>query len=203
MKNESTRDNKVELPKPTKDEVQKYLAYWDSLENYKLQEDALDKLFFNVCPKNTDISDILIKVSTLNDFYSTNIFSVFPVAKHILTLNIDARLETGDTSLVDDIANVVIGDKQKHFYSFATKYCSHHYPLDYPIYDSYVDKVLMYFNKKDHFCSFGKDDLKQYAKFKNILICFKKFYGIDEFNLKEIDKYLWQLGKDYYPRKYY
>lgn len=74
MKNESTRDNKVELPKPTKDEVKKYLAYWDSLENYKLQEDALDKLFFNVCPKNTDISDILIKVSTLNDFYSTNIF---------------------------------------------------------------------------------------------------------------------------------
>lgn len=33
--------------KPSEAEVKKYLNKWDSLENYVLQESALDKLFFN------------------------------------------------------------------------------------------------------------------------------------------------------------
>ena len=97
-----------QLPLPTPHEVNKYLKLWDSLENYVLQEKALDKLFFDVCPKNNNIEDILIKCCTLNDFYSTNIFSIFPVAKHILKLNIDERLKNGDTSLVNDIASIKI-----------------------------------------------------------------------------------------------
>lgn len=66
-------------------------------------EDALNKLFFELCPKNTDVIDILLKASTLNDFYSTNIFSIYPVAKHIYNLDIDARLKAGDVTLVRDI----------------------------------------------------------------------------------------------------
>ena len=75
-------------------------------------------------------ADILLKVAALNDFYSTNIFSVYPVAKHILSLNIDDRLMTGDVALVSDIQKVTINGVEKNFYSFATKYCSHHRPLD-------------------------------------------------------------------------
>ena len=192
----------VIIPKPNKAEVEKYLNKWDSLENYVLQENALNKLFMEVYPNNTDINDILIKCSSLNDFYSTNIFSIFPVAKHILKLNIDERLKNKDTSLVNDIAKLNINGKEKCFYSFATKYCSHHFPNDFPIYDSFVEKCLMYFKKKDKFYNFAKEDLKDYDKFKNILLQFKKHYNIDEFNLKDIDRYLWQLGKDYFPKKY-
>lgn len=192
----------LDIPKPSKREVEKYLNRWDSLENYVLQENALDKLFFEVYPNNTDISDILIKCSSLNDFYSTNIFSIFPVAKHILELNIDERLRGGDTSLVNDIANVTINNKNKYFYSFATKYCSHHFPTEFPIYDSFVEKCLLYFGKKDSFEVFNSTELKDYSRFKEILVKFKRFYNIDEFNLKDIDRYLWQLGKDYFPKKY-
>ena len=192
----------IQIPTPCKKEVIKYLKLWDSLENYVLQESSLDKLFFYTYPKNTDINDILIKASSLNDFYSTNIFSIFPVAKHILKLNIDKRLEKGDESLVNDIAKITINGKDKYFYSFATKYCSHHSPLIFPIYDSYVEKVLLHFNKNDHFSNFKKEDLKNYKRFKEILIEFKNFYKIDEYNLKDIDRYLWQLGKDYFPKKY-
>lgn len=192
----------INVPKPNKKEVQKYLDKWDSLESYVLQENALDKLFFKTYPKNTDISDILIKASALNDFYSTNIFSIFPVAKHILNLNIDDRLASGDETLVNDISNIIINGKLKRFYSFATKYCSHHFPKIFPIYDSYVEKILLYFKKKDNFTQFKKEDLKDYKIFKDILIKFKKYYNIDEFNLKDIDRYLWQLGKDYFPKKY-
>lgn len=193
---------KVNVPTPCKEEVQKYLNLWDSLENYVLQENSLNKLFYDTYPNNTDINDILIKVSALNDFYSTNIFSVFSVANHILSLDIDNRLNNKDETLVNDIANVMINGKEKHFYSFATKYCSHHNPIDYPIYDSYVSKVLIYFNRKDHFSDFKKDDLKIYKKFKEVLVAFKKYYNIDEYNLKDIDRYLWQLGKEYFPNSY-
>lgn len=192
----------LDIPRPCKKEVVKYLNLWDSLENYVLQERSLDKLFFHTYPKNTEIEDILIKASSLNDFYSTNIFSIFPVAKHILNLNIDERLKNGDETLVNDISKITINGKEKCFYSFATKYCSHHFPVLYPIYDSYVEKILLYFNKRDNFSSFKKEDLKNYKKFKEILIDFKKFYNIDEYNLKDIDRYLWQLGKECFPKKY-
>lgn len=188
--------------KPSEAEVKKYLNKWDSLENYVLQESALDKLFFNTYPNNKDINDILIKAAALNDFYSTNIFSIFPVAKHILNLNIDERLKNKDTSLVNDIAKVEINGKVKNFYSFATKYCSHHYPLDYPIYDSYVEKVLILLNKRDGFSKFKKEDLKDYTKFKRVVIDFRLLYNLNQFSLKDIDRYIWQLGKEYLPRKY-
>lgn len=188
--------------KPSEAEVKKYLNKWDSLENYVLQESALDKLFFNTYPNNKDINDILIKAAALNDFYSTNIFSIFPVAKHILNLNIDERLKNKDISLVNDIAKVEINGKVKNFYSFATKYCSHHYPLDYPIYDSYVEKVLILLNKRDAFSKFKKEDLKDYTKFKRVVIDFRAFYNLNQFTLKDIDRYIWLLGKEYLPRKY-
>lgn len=191
------------IPRPCKSEVEKYLNRWDSLENYVLQESSLYKLFHKTYPNNNDINDILIKASSLNDFYSTNIFSIFPVAKHILELDIDKRLKSGDTTLVNDIANVTIGGINKHFYSFATKYCSHHNADDFPIYDSFVEKVLLHFKKIDKFEQFNASDLKDYSKFKNILISFKNFYNIDKYGLKDIDRYLWQLGKEYFPKKYY
>ena len=31
---------------------------------------------------------------------------------------------------------------------------------------------------------------------------FSDFYGIDEYNLKDIDRYIWQLGKEYFPKNY-
>jgi hypothetical protein len=192
----------VDVPNPSTEQVDIYLTKWDALENYHLQEDALNKLFFELCPKNTDVIDILLKASTLNDFYSTNIYSIYPVAKHICSLDIDSRLKAGDVTLVRDIQYVTIGDTVKNFYSFATKYCSHHKPLDYPIYDSYVDEVLRYFRNCDSFSDFPDGDLKDYIKFKGILIDFRAFYGLDKYNLKQIDQYVWQLGKEYFPKNY-
>lgn len=191
------------IPTPCVAEVERYIEMWDSLENYVLQENSLDKLFFELIPNNKKIEDILIKASTLNDFYSTNIFSIFPVAQHILNLDIDARLAIGDPELVTDIAKVKISGKDKYLYSFASKYCSHHKPLEYPIYDSYVEKVLVYFAKRDQYAKFSTSELKDYRSFKTILISFSKYYGLDDYNLKNLDRYLWLLGKEYFPKKYY
>ena len=191
---------KQKLPDPSIEQVEHYLAKWDSLEDYHLQEDALDKMFFELCPDNTDILDVLLKASTLNDFYSTNIFKVYPLAKHIVDLDIDARLRVGDVDLVRDIQRV--NGTNREYYSFATKFCSHHNPIDYPIYDSYVDKVLRYYRKRDGFAVFCDAELKDYEHFRRIMIEFRSFYGLEKYTLKEIDKYIWQLGKDYLPKSY-
>lgn len=188
------------LPTPTVKEVEFYLEKWKTLENYVYQENSLDKLFIDLIPENKVIEDVLIKASTLNDFYSTNIFSIYPVAKHILSLKIDNRLKEGDPTLVDDIANVE--EINKRFYSFASKYCSHHNSKQFPIYDSYVEKVLMYFKKRDKFAVFIKKDLKDYTTFKNVLLNFRDYYKLNQFNLKELDQYLWQLGKEYFPKNF-
>ncbi|MBF0750961.1 hypothetical protein E4T92_02135 [Pasteurella sp. WM03] len=59
----------TDLKKPEIEEVNIYLATWEISENYVLQEKSLNKLFQQF-PKNNDITDILLKSATLNDFYS-------------------------------------------------------------------------------------------------------------------------------------
>ena len=71
------------------------------------------------------------------------------------------------------------------------------------LYDSYVDEVLRYFRAKHCFECFANDGLKEYGQFKDILIAFQSYYGLNQFSLKEVDKYIWQLGKDYFPKSYW
>ena len=45
-------------------------------------------------------------------------------------------------------------------------------------------------------------DLKDYVSFKGALVDFRTFYGLGKYDLKQIDKYIWQLGKEYFPKNY-
>lgn len=196
--------NSKDINSPCVEEVEKYLKCWEKLENYRLQEAALDKLFFDTYPENKCIEDILVKVATLNDFYSTQIFSVYPVAKRIMNLQVDERLKIGDLTLVNDIASVTMEDgSAKNFYSFATKYCSHHQPQIFAIYDNYIEKVLKHFRNTDEFCAFLDFELKDYEVFNHVLRKFQSYYCLNHYTLKQLDRYLWLLGKEKFPRKYY
>ena len=75
-------------------------------------------------------------------------------------------------------------------------------PNVFPIYDSYVEKILKYFKQKDKFYDFKNEDLKTYYKFREILVAFQTFYELKDYNIKDIDRYLWQLGKRNFPNKY-
>ena len=57
----------VTVPRPSVEQVTYYLRQWGSLENYHLQECALNKLFHQLCPENKTIEDILLKAATLNE----------------------------------------------------------------------------------------------------------------------------------------
>ena len=189
-------------PQPKKSIVNSYLSRWKTLENYKLQEQSLNLLFHSYCPNNNQLEQILLKVSALNDFYSTYIFDTFTVAQHIKDCKIDKKLNAGNQDLVNIIAKVDINGKTRNFYSFASKYCNHHKSESYPIYDSYVDKMLMHFKKKDKYDAFVKPNLKEYQRFIEIIKNFQKHYNLESFTLREIDIYLWLAGKEYFPNNY-
>lgn len=194
------------IPKPSAQIVTEYLSKWNTLSGYKAQEEALNLLFCNTFPNNTNLSEVLIKCSTLNDFYGTNIFSIYPIAQHIINLAIDSQLARSDLLLVNEIATghgikSKVG-KELYLFSFATKYCSHHNPEAYPIYDSYVEQLLLYFRNTDGFSDFTKDELRNYPVFKQVILDFRSVYSLESFTLKQIDQYLWQLGKEAFPKNY-
>lgn len=195
-KHRKINNNILDSHTPSLAEVNEYIQKWNALEDYVNQENALDKLFLDLCKDNRSIENILIKCSALNDFYSTNIFKIHNVAQHYLRYDIDGRLAAGDLTLVHDLAHIEINGKPFYLYSFASKYCSHHRPDVFPIYDSYVHKLLKYFRDRDNFYNFTEKDLKEYVPYTDIILNFQTYYGLKSFTIKEIDKYLWQLGKE-------
>ena len=184
----------------TEEQVQRYLDMWSTLDKYTMQEDCVNLLFQDLCNRNSSLVEILLKVSALNDFYSTNIYDTHSVARHIHKLDIDASLARGDLDLVDTMANVSFGGKTRRVYSFATKYCSHHAPDIYPIYDSYVDEMLWFFCKKDRFAKFKRTDMKHFPAFVEIIDQFRDYYGLCKFSRKQTDIFLWLAGKEHFPK---
>lgn len=189
--------NSYNFPEPNEDLVNEYLINLSSDKKYKTIDDSISKLIENF-PSNKLIEDIQLKVSVINNLYNTNIISTFQIAQHIHSLDIDKFLEEGDLSVVNKIAqghNIKSKKtlKEFNFYSFATKYCHWHKNNLFPIYDKYIDFTLRVYNK----------DFK-YNKTNNFKNYFTLFSTISEFRLqnklesksiKEIDKYLWYLGK--------
>lgn len=204
----------IKIPRPSKSQVELYLKAWDSLKDYPLQESSLRKLFIKTYPVNTDLDDVLVKVCALNEFYRAGIFKIVDLAKHIRSLNIDDDLKNNNLDLVEKIASghgirKNKNAKESYLYSFATKYCSHHNPETYPIYDSYVEKVLIHFQHKDGFYRPAKQDLglfkskiRLFKSFRDIILGFRKYYELESFNLKQIDQYLWLLGKKYFQKQH-
>lgn len=201
---EQSKPVKSGLPsdyRPAESELKKYLEKWDSLNIYVEHEKALEMIFRQdpVFMLNTDIRHVIIKCSVLNDFYATNIYQIEPIASAIVSIEgFDDMVREGNPDLVERIASIE-GVKNRN-YSFATKYCSHHNPEAYPIYDRYVADVLMFLRKKypDIMPFRKRDELKDYTTFVSAIEAVRQHFGLENYSYKDIDRYLWQLGKDYY-----
>lgn len=185
-----------QLPIPTPDLVQSYVPRYD--ETQAPVDRALAKLF-GLFPENTRLEDVLLKVVALNDLYRTNILATYQVAEHIVHLDIDPLLGAGAEEAVGLVAHVQLGGKVRNNYSFATKYCAWHKPDDYPIYDSFVDQMLWGYRKQDAFTVFQRQALWDYCEFKRVMARFREHYHLAAFRLRDIEKFLWLAGKEYYP----
>ncbi len=152
---------------------------------------------FGKYPDNHALRDVLIKATALNSLYSTNIYAIVRTAQNIVCQNIDADLRSGSLEVVDKIARVEVPGKTRNNYSFASKYCHWHQPEMYPIYDSYVDKLLWAYHVQRQFENFKLVDLRNYSRYKEIVESFRKCYSLTQFGLKDLDKFLWGYGRDY------
>ncbi|MBO1531981.1 hypothetical protein J3492_12290 [Psychrobacter sp. F1192] len=194
------------LDHPTEKLVKQYIDKFELDERYKYGDSAIIKLF-TAFPYNTSLEDIILKVSVVNELYSTSIYSVFRVAQHILKCDIDENIKAGNPKTVHQIATGHNIRTKKHnteinFYSFATKYCNWHNQTDYSIYDSFVEKTLMAYKKRDGFSEFKKKDLKDFEKFHQVILDFVDYYSLNGNNAKDIDKFLWIYGKEKFPPSY-
>jgi len=184
--------------KPTVEAVKAAGKAFD--EKYSVFEDALKELFGHY-PKNTETSHVMLKVSTLNALYSTQIPlygnripNILDIVNHIVKHRIDSDLDLGSTDLVYDIAKTEIQNKVHFNYSFATKYCSWHRQDLFPIYDSRVDEYLWYSQDHGWIKPFKREELKIYKRLKETITEFQDKCGLGEFNFKEIDKFLYSEG---------
>lgn len=178
---------------PSAKDAEWFINYWSNENRFS----APVNVMFKLCqehPQNDNFEEALLKCATINAFSSTNVYDLYSMAIHIVESHIDQKLKNGDLSVVKSISQVFIGGKPRNFYSFATKYCHYHNPQKFPIYDSYVAKVL---------CSFPNDfriikekELRTYETFVNTLTEFNDHYGLD-LSFVDLDKYLWCLGRWY------
>jgi hypothetical protein len=193
IKNRNNSMSSIEPPSPALVEDAK--RQWHENKRFVVQDKALRRLYYKLCPRHDDIAEVLLKVTVLNSFYSTNLYYPFEVAKRIVALKPCERIADGDTSLVNEMALVSVRGKEHRFYSFATKYCCQHNPDNFPIFDTLVETMLLHFRSVDGFAEFKKKDLKDYPRFFGIVQAFREFYGLGKFSLRWIDRYLWFAGR--------
>jgi hypothetical protein len=183
------------LREPTQDFVQSYVGRFN--RDQKIVEQALTKVF-HTFPNNTSSDEVLIKVVTLNSLYVTNIYATGEVAENIVRHCIDDRLKAGDLELVNDIAPIVIKGKVRRNYSFASKYCSWHFPEEYPIYDRFVDNLLWAYQRQHMFSGFKRYDLwNSYVVFNKAIRDFQRYFQLQKFSIRQLDNFLWLYGKEY------
>lgn len=206
-------------------------------ENYREQEKVVENIFsengvFAKLGRENLQQIVLLKVSVLDSFYSTNLakFGIYEVAKHITKLEqkdqIHQKIRNANPQNYNELKDIVKqiaeckrkDDKKKVFYSFATKYCFHHNQNAFRIYDSFVREVLVFFNNGKSDTSnakfnipsklvgtnfYGKKltnkELKDYDTYNTFLQAideFAKHYGLENENTRDLDHFLWILGKE-------
>ena len=167
---------------------------------YDLQEQIIDLIFRQKYAfQNTNADVVKLKTITLNLYYSTYIRATTKLATGILQIqNLDARLQNGDLTLVDDVANVL----SRRNYSFATKYCACHNPKAYPIYDNivadYLAKVIVKGNLKGYQATSltaATKIMKNYMDYVAIYNAFIKQYKLKRLSYREVDWYIWTTCK--------
>ena len=183
----------------------------------ELKETVLKRAFSN--KKNEYLEEVLVKVTLLNAFYSTQLFNnpgnyngkrknadIQVMAKHIVDLAInkglDDKMATGDLEAVELIRQID-PNRYSSATSFATKFCSWHNSDSFPIMDRYSKGMLYYLNRADNglFKDFNnhqvtKTGLNDYKTFCNIHHELREYISkrISTFSCKDIDKFLWCYG---------
>ena len=126
---------KAEIKKPDYNFIKEWSKDFYKDEANRIKDIVLKEYIENHMG-NTDIDNVLMKVTLINSFYNTFIQNdeLVSVAQHIVRLNellenagksLDEKIKDGDSDTVNFIAYYSKTKKLPHnIYSFASKYCS-------------------------------------------------------------------------------
>jgi len=193
---------------PTVNGIAKACEQFDSDSETRIVEGALADLFARY-PKNTDEAQVLLKVVTLNDFYSTQIPfrapdrpNVFDVARCIPSLKLDQAFKDGSLEIVNAISTTQFPRKRRiNRFSFATKYASWHRQDLYPMWDSNVQAYLTCLWKlhRADWSKFSEGFRLSgnwgYPEFYALMVRFRAYYRLENVCFKDLDKFLWLHGE--------
>ncbi len=188
------------MTNPSMSEMIDYLDEWNQNEQLVMVDKVLCRMFTEIYPANDTVVDVLPKVVAIDRLYNTHLKSVYEMAKHIFSLNIDSMLTTGDQIIVDKIARCSFRGKEMICVSFASKYCSFSQPDKFVIYDSRVRKLLWYY--KDELGIAHKKDISTYLNYKKAIDDLQTKFGLNgryrgrPITYKLLDQYLWLLAFD-------
>ena len=168
---------------------------------------------------NDNPEHVLSKVAVLNILYSARLnntqneddkmVDVLSMANYIGNnkefFNNTSHSETDVIEWVDKARTHFKSEGKNSPYSFLTKYCAWSFPtLNIPIVDSYTKAMLYYINEFYPYFSrkFYRYEINnekdgfdvKYSFFCEVFAKFKEVHA-QNFNYKEIDKYLWYYGK--------
>ena len=195
---------------PSQEGVRKACEQFDDDDENKIIELALTDLFARY-PNNTCAAQVLLKVVTLNDLYSTQIPTrapdrpnVFDIADCIPKLNVDQAFKEKSLKIVNTISTTQFPGKRRiNRFSFATKYASWHRQNIYPMWDRNVQNYLtclreLYRVEWDNFADGFKLSSNEwgYPEFHALIVRFRAHFRLAEVSFKDLDKFLWWHGRE-------
>jgi hypothetical protein len=185
--------NVVTIPDPVTS-IDANIKAFDDEPSTALAEASLRELIA-AFPRNTSVNHVLLKMIAINRLYRARVLDkdMEPLAAHIANISdLDQMLASGMTEAVTRIYDS--SGTERKYYSFATKFCSWHNQNGYSLWDYNVDEALWAYKKRDSFADFKRQDLCEYPRLIEIVKEFRAFYGLQQYSVKNTDKFLWRIG---------
>lgn len=192
----------MELMEINFENINQILVQYDAEGGNEINK-SLAKLFSSLSDEGNK-NEVSIKVSALNQLYSTSILYINPVVEKIvseitkknLVFCQDEYLDLVDRiSTVQWVSETTGKSHTRRNLSFASKYV-HFLSNNYsPIYDSYIWLVIVAYLRKKNI-KISMTSPKSYAEFYRVFTNFKESYCLESFSNYQIDKFLWQYGKN-------
>lgn len=174
--------------------IDKEIEAFDTQPETAFAESAIRELI-STYPDNQDVRHVLVKVIAINSLYHARVLDIDlqPLSVYITTIDeLDARLIQGTPNVVDAIWKSQ--GTRRHYFSFATKFCSWHNQAAYAIYDLNVWEALVAYRALGESFGFRNSECRDYCGFLDVVKRFRNSYDLAEYSLKSIDKFLWRMG---------
>ncbi len=136
--------------------------------------------------------EVVVKAATLNHLYSTRVFALLTVSKHIAAVMADPPDDPDEfVTALATVPDRAATKGPRHHWSFASKFTHFFVDADrFPIYDSYNVMMLRYHLGRQAVAN----TVNPYAAFRTNLQQFQTLGHLEEFSLRELDRYLWLAG---------